>query len=105
MPSFDKEVMRVRLSKSLPGIEAQMEMMPKVAGLDRFDLSKRSKATPGGVLILIYPHDGELYLPLMLRPEYGGAHSGQVSFPGQGTGSGPETMKRSVPSAGTPLRM
>lgn len=82
MPYFDKKSFCKLLDGPLPGMNAQMEMMPKVPGIDRFDLSKRGKSTPGGVLILIYPHKGELYLPLMLRPDYGGAHSGQVSFPG-----------------------
>ena len=36
----------------------------------------------GGVLILLYPQNGHIYLPLMLRPTYKGIHSGQVSFPG-----------------------
>lgn len=33
-------------------------------------------------MILLYPHNGDIYLPLMKRPVYQGAHSGQVSFPG-----------------------
>jgi len=70
------------LGEPLPGISAQMKMMPRLDDTSRFDITNKEKAIPGGVLILIYPHEGELYLPLMLRPEYGGAHSGQVSFPG-----------------------
>lgn len=34
------------------------------------------------VLILFYPHQGEVYLPLILRPAYDGVHSGQMAFPG-----------------------
>ena len=82
MAYFNKKIFRKLLQAPLPGISAQMEMMPIVPGSDRFDHSMRGNSTPGGVLILIYPHNGELYVPLMLRPEYGGAHSGQVSFPG-----------------------
>lgn len=33
-------------------------------------------------MVLLYPHNGDIYLPLMKRPTYEGAHSGQVSFPG-----------------------
>ncbi|MCC6690809.1 MAG: CoA pyrophosphatase [Bacteroidia bacterium] len=36
----------------------------------------------GAVLILIYPQSGCLQTVAMLRPDYGGPHSGQVSFPG-----------------------
>jgi len=82
MQLLDKNSFRKRLSEPLPGISAQMKMMPRLDDTSRFDIKNKEKASPGGVLILIYPHEGELYLPLMLRPEYGGAHSGQVSFPG-----------------------
>ena len=33
-------------------------------------------------LILFYPHQGEVFLPLILRPTYDGVHSGQMAFPG-----------------------
>lgn len=71
-----------RLDKPLPGREAQVKMAPYPVDESRFEenLSKPSK--PGGVMILLYPHNGDIYLPLMKRPTYAGAHSGQVSFPG-----------------------
>lgn len=38
---------------------------------------------PGSVLLLLYPGvDGAINFPLIKRPDYVGAHSGQVSFPG-----------------------
>lgn len=38
---------------------------------------------PGSVLLLLYPGvDGAIRFPLIKRPDYIGAHSGQVSFPG-----------------------
>ncbi|NND15711.1 MAG: CoA pyrophosphatase [Eudoraea sp.] len=82
MQLLDKNSFRKRLKEPLPGMPAQMAMMPRLSDKSRFDLSRKEKAIPGGVLILMYPHEGEIYIPLMLRPEYGGAHSGQVSFPG-----------------------
>lgn len=33
-------------------------------------------------MILLYPDEGEIKFPLTKRPEYLGAHSGQVSLPG-----------------------
>lgn len=36
----------------------------------------------GGVLIALYPDYGTIRTVLMKRPDYVGAHSGQVSFPG-----------------------
>ncbi|GAA4339240.1 CoA pyrophosphatase [Mucilaginibacter gynuensis] len=34
------------------------------------------------VLMLLYPFEDEIYLPLILRSSYDGVHSGQVAFPG-----------------------
>jgi 8-oxo-dGTP pyrophosphatase MutT (NUDIX family) len=33
-------------------------------------------------LILFYPHQDHIYLPLILRPKYDGVHAGQMAFPG-----------------------
>lgn len=41
-----------------------------------------TKARMGGVLIALYPDNGSIRTVLMKRPDYVGAHSGQVSFPG-----------------------
>lgn len=35
-----------------------------------------------GVLILFYAKGEEIYLPLILRPQYDGVHGGQMAFPG-----------------------
>ena len=35
-----------------------------------------------GVLLLLYPVNGVLVTVFMKRTEYGGPHSGQISFPG-----------------------
>lgn len=35
-----------------------------------------------GVLLLLYPFKGTIYLVLIKRAEYNGVHSGQISFPG-----------------------
>ena len=37
---------------------------------------------PGSVLILLYEDEGEIKFPLIKRPEYAGAHGGQISLPG-----------------------
>jgi 8-oxo-dGTP pyrophosphatase MutT (NUDIX family) len=36
------------------------------------------------VLALLYPHAGQIFLPLILRSTYPGVHSGQIGFPGGG---------------------
>nr|WP_238354619.1 CoA pyrophosphatase [Fulvivirga marina] len=69
------------MSKPLPGAEAQRIMMPKESSDARFDLNRRD-ARLGGVMVLLYPKNNEIYLPLTQRHDYRGTHGGQVSFPG-----------------------
>lgn len=57
-------------------------MVPRPINERRFREDPQNPARPGGVLLLLYPHEGDIYIPLMKRPEYNGAHSGQVSLPG-----------------------
>ena len=71
-----------RLLDPLPGRFAQEVMAPRPIDESRFRENPNVPARPGGVMVLLYPKDGEIYLPLMKRPVYNGAHSGQVSFPG-----------------------
>ncbi|RYU96766.1 NUDIX hydrolase [Emticicia agri] len=35
-----------------------------------------------GVLLLFYPKGEDIFLPLILRPQYDGVHGGQMAFPG-----------------------
>jgi 8-oxo-dGTP pyrophosphatase MutT (NUDIX family) len=71
-----------RLQLPLPGQAAQLRMssMKRIREL----LTPRSMddARQSSVLILLYPLADSIGLVLMLRPEYGGVHSGQISLPG-----------------------
>ena len=71
-----------RLQKPLPGRSAQLKMssLPRIQELMR--LSPPDDVRQSSVLILFYPDGDQIYLVLMLRPEYPGVHSGQISFPG-----------------------
>lgn len=77
--------LRKDLAGPLPGRAAQyiMAPQPRPGGSFPYD-QPRPDARRGGVLVLLYPHEGELSLPLILRSTYNGVHSGQVSFPGGG---------------------
>lgn len=77
------------LRKPLPGRPAQYQMapQPRPSGALPYD-QPRPDARQSGVLVLLYPHHGTLYLPLILRPTYNGVHSGQVGFPGGGFEAG-----------------
>ncbi len=76
--------LRLDLAGPLPGKEAQYSMAPRPRTGAEFYDTPRADARRGGVLVLFYPQQGQIYLPLILRPTYPGVHSGQVGFPGGG---------------------
>lgn len=57
-------------------------MAPKPIDERRFKENSIRPPRLGGVMVLLYPDQHGIHIPLMKRPEYDGAHSGQVSFPG-----------------------
>lgn len=73
-----------RLTQPLPGYAAQRQMSPVPRTGSEPGYVPPVPPRRGGVLVLFYPGDGGLNLPLILRPTYEGTHSGQVAFPGGG---------------------
>lgn len=71
-----------RLSKELPGEEAQFSMAPiarkRIAEVSKEKYNPKQSA----VLILLFPEGESIHTVLIQRPEYEGVHSGQVAFPG-----------------------
>ncbi len=70
------------LKTTLPGKQAQLQMIPTISGPQQYRSSISDRTKQGGVLILLYPDGEQISFPLMLRHVYKGAHSGQVSLPG-----------------------
>jgi 8-oxo-dGTP pyrophosphatase MutT (NUDIX family) len=77
MLTFDD--VRRALRQPLPGLPAQLRMSPpgRVVALPA-GVSPRD----AGVLVLLYPIQGELHFVLTRRNDRLGNHSGQISFPG-----------------------
>ena len=71
-----------RLQQTLPGRSAQLKMSSLARIREWIKLSPPNDAVQSSVLILLYPFGGQTRLVLMLRPEYRGVHSGQISLPG-----------------------
>lgn len=71
-----------RLLLPLPGQEAHDIFRAKPVGDVRPLFDHKHPPRPGGVIILLYEDYGEIRFPLIKRPEYVGAHGGQVSLPG-----------------------
>lgn len=71
-----------RMNSNMPGSEAHEPMRAKPIGqlLPKFEHKVPPKR--GSVLILLYEENGKIKIPLIKRPTYPGAHSGQVSLPG-----------------------
>jgi len=68
---------------NLPGVEAQIKMAPAIRETDIRLMGAGKNPIPSAVMLLFYPDtNGLTSLVLIKRTDYGGAHSGQVSFPG-----------------------
>lgn len=82
MKSFNSFIEKVRnnLKKPLPA-EASHQVMEALSA--KYLGQKPDEQTrKSAVLILLYPHEGEVYFPLILRPLYNGFHSGEIGLPG-----------------------
>ena len=76
------EKLSKRLREPLPGQAAHNLMRATPIGNSIPNFEHKSQPKPGSVLILLYPENGNVWFPLIQRPVYTGAHSGQISLPG-----------------------
>lgn len=98
MPLKFEEVvdgLREALKGPLPGSNAHEPLRATPIGDRKPNFDHSVPPKPGSVLILLYPDSGQIKFPLTKRPEYVGAHSGQVSFPG-GKAEAGETMEQTA---------
>lgn len=72
-----------RLLDELPGEKAHGEMAPIQRPMPQ-EARQWESTRFSAVLVLLYPHNNKVHTALMRRPDYGGVHSGQISFPGGG---------------------
>lgn len=71
-----------RLALPLPGREAQLKMAHAERRLNLSRYKIPAEARPGSVLILLFEDEGTIKLPLIMRSDYDGVHSGQIGLPG-----------------------
>lgn len=74
--------LKERLMRPLPGEHAHNMFRAQPVGDVRPLFDHKHPPRPGGVLILLYDDSGVIKFPLIKRPDYAGAHGGQVSLPG-----------------------
>ncbi|MBN1416686.1 MAG: CoA pyrophosphatase [Bacteroidales bacterium] len=70
--------LKKELEKPLPGNKTQMLMAPSLMRSPESGIPIRDS----GVLLLLYPINSKWFTVFIKRTEYGGIHSGQISFPG-----------------------
>lgn len=69
-----------QLKKPLPGQESHQKMMAQFRINSKVQPNEKTRRS--AVLILFYPYQDEIFVPLILRPAYDGVHGGQMAFPG-----------------------
>ena len=78
----------VRLKRELPSALAHDPLRAIPVGQIRPKFDTNLPPRLGSVLILLYESNGEIKFPLIKRPDYPGAHGGQISLPGGKTEPG-----------------
>jgi len=76
------QLLEKRLLSPMPGAKAHEPLRAYSIGNMSPKFEHKIPPKPGSVLILLYEDAGIIKFPLIKRPQYLGAHSGQISLPG-----------------------
>lgn len=93
--SWSVEAIQTALRQPLPGPEAQRRMAPSHRPPPELYASNSRDCRRAAVLLLLYPHQGELFTVLTARRRDLPDHPGQVSLPG-GARHGRETVEQTA---------
>jgi len=74
--------LKAELMLNLPGVDAHLRLAPGIRINDLRTGQPPADAFESAVLIILYPIESRLNTVVILRNEYDGAHSGQISLPG-----------------------
>jgi len=85
-----------RLAQPLLGSAAHEPMRATPVGPLKPKFEHKLPPKPGSVLILLYEDEGKIKFPLTKRPEYLGAHAGQISLPGGKAESGEDYIQTAL---------
>ncbi|HEY7500375.1 MAG TPA: CoA pyrophosphatase [Vicinamibacterales bacterium] len=90
-----ERALRVRLAGTLPGVQAQLKFAPSpIRPGWRAGVFPADSRTAAG-LLLLYPRDNDVAVPLTVRASGLARHAGQVSLPGGATDPG-ETLSETA---------
>lgn len=95
LPDFCEHI-KARLQHPLPGQEAHEVLRANPVGDVRPLFDHKHPPRPGGVIILLYEDGGTIKFPLIKRPEYPGAHGGQMSLPGGKAEEGEDAVQTAL---------
>jgi len=73
-----------KMTNPLPGTSSQLKMASMRRLMKFGKIFVPAGVRKAGVLALLYPSNGSIFLVFIKRTEYPGVHSGQISFPGGG---------------------
>lgn len=76
------EQLKIQLNEPLPGLDAQLQMVPGQIAAQRRNLQVGNEPKRSAVLILLFPYQASICTVLIERSVYVGIHSGQIAFPG-----------------------
>jgi 8-oxo-dGTP pyrophosphatase MutT (NUDIX family) len=88
-----------RLKRELPSALAHDPMRAIPVGAVRPKFNPEFPPRTGSVLILLYEDQNSIKFPLIKRPDYAGAHGGQVSLPGGKTEPGENSIDTALREA------
>jgi 8-oxo-dGTP pyrophosphatase MutT (NUDIX family) len=81
--TFVKNWLENRLKYTLPGEESQYNLAPfKRKEEAAMAWENNEKPRLSAVMLILYPEDGTIHVPLIIRNVYDGVHSGQIGLPG-----------------------
>lgn len=87
--------LKIRLQQPLPGQEAHSVMASETRLKLKMPIPNE-RTRESAVLILFYPSDNQVLMPLILRPQYDGVHGGQMAFPGGRAEKEDENLERTA---------
>jgi 8-oxo-dGTP pyrophosphatase MutT (NUDIX family) len=83
-----------KLNNPLPGETSHEKFYHQARILSK--LKPDEKTRKSAVLILFYPDENKIKVPLILRPDYDGTHGGQMALPGGKVEPFDENLKRTA---------
>ncbi len=89
------EVLTRRLKRPLTSCAGQSRFAPGLNYGRQFGPPARD-ARPAAVLVLLYPHEDQWHLPLILRPTGMSSHAGQIGLPGGRIEPGESTQEAAL---------